>query len=306
MFCSGRGNESIRCRDDAMIEPSLTDIKAFHRDLLTLSAAGVALAGSPLDDQATRAAAGGLGGRAVEAEVNSLRESLLTIEQRLAAASLEGRPLAEALGSHAQASPHYVAALQAWLTGDRDPAAFDDWAAAAQRACRRKWNLRIACVQPLVWLVVSYFGLSFISLMIAPRFLALSRQLHVAPGFALSTLLSIRAAYPVWGVVVPLLILTLAGCLYLCHLPTRWFTRSKPIPVDGKTSQNLHATESAAWEFDNQRQPAQPSAAWVLLGGVLVLGIALCVFGPLLELLYSVATPVGLCLPLDFLTASGS
>ena len=288
-----------------MNDPSLTDIKAFHRDLLTVSAAGVSLAGSPLDGQATRATTDWIGRRALDAEVNSLRESLLMIEQRLAAASLEGRPLADALKSHTQASPRYVAALQAWLASGHAPAAFDDWAAAAQRACRRKWNLRIACVQPLVWLVVSYFSLAFISLVIAPQFLALSRQLQTTPGFALSTLLSIRAAYPVWGVGVPLLILTLAGILYLCHLPTRWFTRSKQWPVDGKMPLSLHTNEFEVWEFDNQRPPTQPGAAWVLLGGVLVLGIALCVFGPLIELLYSVALPLGLCLPLGFLTASG-
>ena len=293
-----------------MNEPSLTDIKAFHRDLLTVSAAGIALAVSPLDAQAVRAAAGRLGRSSVEAEVNALRESLLTIEQRLAAASLEGRPLADALESHTQASPGYVAALQAWLSSAHDPAAFDDWATAAQRACQRKWNLRIACVQPLVWLVVSYFGLTFISLGIAPQFLALSRQLHVAPGFALSTLLSIRAGFPIWGAVVPLLILTSASALYLFHLPTRWFTRSKRMPVDRmpagrKTSQSQHATSFTAWGFDDQRQPTQPGAAWVLLGGVLVLGIALCVFGPLIELLYSVALPLGLYLPLEFLPARG-
>ncbi|MCC7333718.1 MAG: hypothetical protein IT422_01390 [Pirellulaceae bacterium] len=293
-----------------MNEPSLTDIKAFHRDLLTVSAAGVPLAGSPLGDRATRAATGWIGLSSVDAEVHSLRESLLTIEQRLAAASLEGRPLADALKSHTQASPHYVAALQVWLTSGHDPAAFDDWATAAQRACQKKWNLRIACVQPLVWLVVSYIGLTFISLGIAPQFLALSRQLHVAPGFALSTLLSIRAGFPIWGVVVPLLILTSVCALYLFHLPTRWFTRSKRMPVDRmpvdrKTSPSQHATNFTTWGFDDQHRPTQPGAAWVLLGGVLVLGIALCVFGPLIELLYSVALPLGLCLPLGFLTASG-
>lgn len=288
-----------------MNEPSLTDIKAFHRDLLTISAAGIALAGSPLDEQAARAAAGWLGRSSIDAQVNALRESLLAIEQRLAAASLEGRPLGDALESQKQVSPGYVAAMQTWMSGAHAPAAFDDWATAAQRACQRKWNLRIACVQPLVWLVVSYFGLTFISLVIAPQFLVLSRQMHIEPGFALSTLLSIRAGFPIWGVVVPLLIFTLTCALYLFRLPTRWFTRSMRMPVDGKVSPSLHATEFATWEFDNQRQPVQPSAAWVLLGGVLVLGIALCVFGPLIELLYSVAAPIGLCLPLDFLTARG-
>ncbi|MEO8270544.1 MAG: hypothetical protein ABI557_12545 [Aureliella sp.] len=288
-----------------MNEPSLSDIKAFHQDLLTVSAAGVALAGSPLERQVARTASGWLGRRSMDAEVNSLRESLLTIEQRLAAASLDGRPLAEALEAHAQASPRYMAALQAWLTGGHDPAAFDDWATAARRACRRKWNVRIACVQPLVWLVVSYFGLTFISLAVAPQFLALSRQLHVAPGFALTTLLNIRAGFPVWGLVVPVLIMTLAGLLYLCRLPTRWFTRSKQLTVNRQSSRSLHSRKDVAWGFDYQPQPMQTSAAWVLLGGVLVLGIALCVFGPLIELLYSVAAPIGLCFPFNFLTASG-
>ena len=153
--------------------------------------------------------------------------------------------------------------------------------------------------------MVAYLGLSFISLMIAPQFLALSRQLRIAPGFALSTLLSIRAGYPVWGVAVPLLILTLAGLLYLGRLPTGWFARSKRNSLNGRTSQGLQATELAAWELAGQRQTAQTGAAWVLFGGVLVLGIALCVFGPLLELLYSVAVPIGLCLQLDFFSVSG-
>lgn len=288
-----------------MNEPNLSDIKAFHRDLLSVSAAGVPLAGSPLEGPVPHATTGWFGRRSIDAEVNSLRESLLMIEQRLAAASLEGRPLAEALESHAHVSSLYAAALQAWLIGDHAPAAFDGWTTAARRACQRQWNLRIASVQPLVWLVVSYFGLSFISQAIAPQFLALSRQLRVEPGFALSTLLNIRAAYPIWGVVVPLVILTLTGSLYLCRLPMRWFTRSTQTTLNGKSSQLVHAAEFAAWEFDNRRQPVQPSAAWVLLGGVLVLGIALCVFGPLIELLYSVAAPLGLCLPPDFVTASG-
>ena len=117
-----------------MHDPSLSDIKAFHRDLLTVAAAGVPLAGSPLVGQATHLATGWFGRRSIDAEVNLLRESLVTIEQRLAASTLEGRPLAEALESQAQASPHYVAALKSWLTSEHDPAAFDGWAAAAQVA----------------------------------------------------------------------------------------------------------------------------------------------------------------------------
>ncbi len=288
-----------------MHEPSLKDIKAFHRDLLTVVAAGVPLAGSSLVGQTAHSQVGWFGRRSADAEVTALRESLVTIEQRLAVASLEGRQLAEAVESQTQASPQYVAALQAWLTGEHSPAAFDDWATATYRTQRRKWNLRITCVQPLVWLVVSYLGLTFISLGIAPQFLSLSRQLHVAPGFALATLLSIRAGYPIWGVAIPLLILTLASLLYFGRLPTRWFTHSKRNSLERKLSQSRYAPEFVAWEMAGQRQPVRTGAAWVIAGGVLVLGIALCVFGPLLELLYSVAAPVGLWLPFNLPTASG-
>lgn len=289
-----------------MDELTLFDIKAFHRDLLSISGAGVALAGSPLEEPASHTLAGWFGRRSLDAEVHLLRESLLLIEQRLAAASLEGCPLAEALESHAHVSPHYIAALRIWQTSEHAPAAFDRWAAAAQRVGRRQWNLRIASVQPIVWLVVSYLGLSFISQAIAPLFLALSRQMHVEPGLALSTLLNIRAAYPVWGVGVPLLVLALTWALYVCRLPAGWFTRPSQRSLSENYSQSVAAAEFAILEYDDQRQPVQPSAGWVLLGGVLVLGIALCVFGPLVELLYSVAAPLGLCWPVYFLIASGA
>ena len=279
---------------------SLPDIKAFHADLLSLSAAGIPLAGSPYAGSLPLSGAATFAPNSLAPHVDSLRAALEAIEQRLAAASLEGRPLSLALKTPPHFSPQYLGALQAWMSSGRDPTALNDWTTQAERARRKQWRFRIACVQPLVWLSTAYVGLAYISLGVAPQFLVLSRQLRVAPGIALSVVLSIRESFPIWGTLVPILIVTLAGWLYFRTPSTRLAASPKRLPAPESSA--VEQPEPTAWALTVGQAPestaAQTSSAWVLVGGVLVLGIALCVFGPLIELLYSVTLPLGSTLPL--------
>lgn len=277
-----------RSRERSMHDLNLTDIKAFHADLLSVATAGVALAGGPLTDQPERGNRGWLAEQRSPAGVDSWRTDLLTIEQRLAAASLEGRPLADALQSEAGVAPYYLRAFQAWLTSDRDPSSLNSWSRTALRARRQLWRLRVAWVQPLIWMGVSYCALMFISLFIAPLFLWFARQARLSPGIALEILLGIRAAVPIWGIVVPLLIAGWAIYLYGRHrrVRLRGFPQSSPsLTLDGDA-------DALCKGVNEDSRVISTGAAGALLGGLLALGIALCVFGPLIELLYSVALPV--------------
>ncbi len=271
-----------------MHELNLTDIKAFHADLLSVATAGVALAGGPLADQLERGNRGWLGQRRWAADIDSWRADLLIIEQRLAAASLEGRPLADALESEVGVAPQYLRAFQAWLTSDRDPNSLNSWSRMAFRARRQLWRLRVAWVQPLIWIGVGYCALMFISLLIAPMFLWFARQARLSPGIALEFLLGIRAAVPIWGIVVPLLIASWAVYLYGRH---------RRVPLQGLPQRPAvlsldPAIDSPCKGMLDDYRAINTGVAGALLGGLLALGIALCVFGPLIELLYSVALPV--------------
>ena len=197
-----------------MHDLSLADIKTFHADLLSVVTAGVALTGGPLADQPQPGDGGWVGANRSAANIEAWRESLLTIEQRLAAASLDGRPVADALESEAGVAPMYLSSFHAWLASDRDPDSLNTWSMAALRGRRRLWRMRARWVQPLVWLSVGYCGLLFISLVIAPQFLSFARQARISPGTALTTVLAIRAAAPIWGFLVPLLIAAWAIVLY--------------------------------------------------------------------------------------------
>lgn len=271
-----------------MPDLNLADIKAFHADLLSVATAGIALAGGPLVDQPERGDRGWFGASRSAANVEFWRESLLTIEQRLAAASLDGRSVEGALQSEAGVSPSYLHAFHAWLASDRDPDSLNVWSTTALRGRRRLWRARARWVQPLIWLSVGYCGLMFISLGIAPQFLSFARQARISPGIALTTVLGIRAAAPIWGILVPLLSVAWAIVLYGRNRPARLPQRAqrRSLLDPRADSSNMCRGEQGASSGLNT------GATGVLLGGLLALGIALCVFGPLIELLYHVAMPV--------------
>lgn len=271
-----------------MLDLNLADIKAFHADLVSVATAGIALAGGPLANQPERGDRGWFGVSHSAAHVESWRESLLTIEQRLAAASLDGRPVADALESEAGVAPMYLTAFHAWLASDRDPDSLNAWSMAALRGRRRVWRTRARWVQPLIWASVGYAGLMFISLVIAPQFLSFARQARISPGIALTTVLAIRAAAPIWGILVPLLIAAWAIVLYGRNRPAR-----SPPSVQRRSLLDPQADSGSSCKGEvGESRGLNTGATGVLLGGLLALGIALCVFGPLIELLYNVAVPV--------------
>lgn len=271
-----------------MHDLSLADIKAFHADLLSVATAGIAMAGGPLADHSERGDRGWFGVSRSAANVEFWRESLLTIEQRLAAASLDGRPVEGALQSDAGVAPSYLNAFHAWLASDRDPNSLNAWSMTALRGRRRLWRTRARWVQPLIWLSVGYCGLMFISLGIAPQFLSFARQARISPGIALTTVLGIRAAAPIWGFLVPILIVAWAIVLYGRNRPAKLLRSALRRSLLGLQADSDNVCCSEVGESSG----LNTGATGVLLGGLLVLGIALCVFGPLVELLYNVATPV--------------
>lgn len=271
-----------------MHDLSLTDIKAFHADLLSVATAGIAMAGGPLTDPLEQRDHGWFGVSRSSANIESWRESLLTIEQRLAAASLDGRPVADALESEAGVAPNYLNAFHAWLASDRDPDSLNAWSMMALRGRRRLWRTRARWVQPLIWASVGYCGLMFISLGIAPQFLSFARQARISPGIALTTVLGIRAAAPVWGFLVPILVMAWAIALYGRNRPARL-----PHSAQRRSRLDVQADSGNVCRSEvGESSGLNTGVTGVLLGGLLALGIALCVFGPLVELLYDVATPV--------------
>lgn len=271
-----------------MHDLDLTDIKAFHADIMSVATAGVALAGGPLEEQQLPKNRGWLGADQSTVDVGFWRESLLTVEQRLASARLDGRPLLAALESETGVAANYLNALRAWLATGRDPDSLNAWSTTALRARRQQWRQRVRWVQPLIWLTVGYCGLMFISLAVAPLFLSFARQARLSPGTALETLLEIRAAAPIWGILVPLLIAAWAIYLYGCDRPARF---SASVRAGTLLDQQPDAGTLCRGAVEGSHG-LDTGVAGVLLGGLLAFGIAMCVFGPLIELLYSVALPV--------------
>ena len=207
---------------------SLSDIKAFHADLLSIRSAGV-----PLRWGSGKTKPVGSGRRrGADLPVAELGTALSAIEMRLAAASLDGRKLTETLEHDIELPPQYLPTLRTWHRERRSPNAFEGWARGSLGGVRRDWGLRISLVQPLVWLAVGYLGLIFIVFAVAPLFLALHEQLSIPPGFALTVLLGVRAAFSVWGWLID------RNCSRSLHLflgrlgPTSCPPRIKPSHAD--------------------------------------------------------------------------
>lgn len=338
-----------------MHELTLSDLQRFHADLLTIRSAGVELefqgapAGSSSIDTST---------------VETLRSSLLQIEDNLAAAKARGASVESLIEASDSLPPQYLTALRSWEFTGQLPLSFEPVVAMSDEAHRCRGAHRVSIVQPISWMLIGYFALLSICFVTANSFLRLTEDMRMEPGPILSAVLLVRDWMPVWIWVAPLAILSGTWMIWnrkpSCgsnRLRGRNFVGSAEtlrranlakqtadliqqgvapnqainmlgiggigavdktqLPPLLQWAANTPRTNSAtdAVELDDtrarmllasgiyrgiasvaalqQQKLARTRIPYVLLGGILVLCISLCVFGPLIELLYSLAKANG-------------
>ena len=98
---------------------------------------------------------------------------------------------------------------------------------------------RIATVQPILWLVASYFALLSICLVTATSFLQLTEDMRMEPGPVLAAVLAVRDWMPVWIWAAPIAILAGAWSIWSpqARQQNESFTKSELSRLRGGRSQ---------------------------------------------------------------------
>jgi general secretion pathway protein F len=186
-----------------MTNHSLQRIDGFNQDLIALAATGV-----PID-------LGDLGGQ-------SVADKLGLISSELRSRVQSGQTVEQAVNEASDLPASYRAAIRTWLRCDNPAIAFDALTAPAIAQQQLRRNLGQAMVYPLILLTLAYFGFIYACQVTSPRMEAIYSQLSLAPTPSLLFLNTSRQLLPVWGPLVPLLILLFAGWFYWRGTGWRW------------------------------------------------------------------------------------
>lgn len=181
-----------------MKELTLSDVRTFNADVMTVNAAGVPLNlgfDSPM------------GQAQLQAELHRLEATLTTM-------SAGEAPVYDMLMHNPQFPTQYVSTLQHWFDVQGAPRAFDP-SSAASASERRRWGaLAIDFVHPASWLCLAYVAMVIVCGGLVPMFEAQNRQMSATPGPVLSILLGLRDWMPVWSIAFPAMVAVGIGALY--------------------------------------------------------------------------------------------
>lgn len=188
-----------------MSEISLERVLAFNGELLALTKAGL-----PLDLGVT-----------VSAKTNASK--LDRINEALATRIRRGQDIEQAIAEENELTPRYRAALLTWLCCDDPTVALDGLVMPAM--ARRQLGLSIgqSMLYPLILVVLTYVGFLFLCGITVPKIEAIYQQIAPSPGNSLELLVAGRLLMPIWGPLVPLLLLAVviawrfraSGCVWL-------------------------------------------------------------------------------------------
>lgn len=172
-----------------MNDDSLTKIEAFHRELCALAATGL-----PLE----------LG---INPTQPALSAKLDQIYSALAPRLRRGSPDQQAIAEQHDLPTQYRTALSIWLRCDDPTVALDRVTTRAVAKRQIGMSLGRSLVYPLIVLVLSYVAFLFLCYMTVPRIEAIYTQLAHQPSESLRFLIASRQGMPIWGPLVPLVLL---------------------------------------------------------------------------------------------------
>jgi hypothetical protein len=252
-----------------MVEPEgsmqIESVRDFHRHLVELSAAGIALdvgqskvaqASVPLD------------------RLQSRWEEWIQANPEIAPADLVASYL-----SQADLSSAYGSALEQWLMGNRI-ASLEILAIPVSHQRLRRRSYWLIGLQALFLLAAVYVAMIAVSLFLFPIFNDLQQSSFRPAGPTLMALQWVRAWLPVWGYGLPLI--TALGLLLL-----RFFGRSLQHAM-GSTGDTSFALAELRDSLSAPIRLPFVSSAAVLLCGIAVIAVVYSIYGATIELLLNV------------------
>ncbi len=183
-------------------DPKLDDVLLFNDYLLKLSHAGVPIG---LDGSGT---------------TSNLLDELTKINSRFAMGVARGSSIREILESNEGLSIQYRSALSTWLYCDRSPDALTALSECAASRNDMQKLVGYAMLQPLILLLLVYFGMISMLVFLAPKMQAVSNQIRATPGLGLRFLSFAMQTMWLWTLAVPLLVVL--GIMIWRQNRSRW------------------------------------------------------------------------------------
>jgi len=177
-------------------DPNLDDVLAFNETLLKLVEAGIPI---------------GLG---TDNESEPLLNRLSAINAKIAMGVARGSTVRQFLDSDQELPSLYRSSLRTWLYCDHSPDALKALCDDGNSRRNIERVLSFSLLQPLILLVLVYFGFLYLLLGVAPKLFSISQQIGSTGGFGLQCLLQARQYMPLWAVLGPVVI---ALCLLAWH-----------------------------------------------------------------------------------------
>ena len=171
-----------------MNDASRQKLLAFNRELAALSATGL-----PLD----------LG---MEGSEESLPGRLEEFSSLVSLRVGRGQSLEQAIADEPKLPPQYRAALSTWLSCDDSSVALDQVTRPAMARQQLGFSVGQSMVYPLVVLTLTYFAFLYLCSITAPKIEAMYAQLSQSPSSSLAVLVAGRNLIPIWGPLLPLLL----------------------------------------------------------------------------------------------------
>jgi type II secretory pathway component PulF len=185
-----------------MSDVSLQQVSAFNRELIALAETGF-----PLDigiDEPTEQVSARL------EKVNSL----------LAMRVGRGQSIQQAVEEEPELPRRYRMALRTWLRCDDPTIALNEIATPADARLQFRRNVGQTMLYPLILMSLAYFAFLYLCNVTAPKIEAIYIQLSQTPSSSLSAITAARNLMPIWGPLLPLLLVLALICWRL--LSSRW------------------------------------------------------------------------------------
>ena len=209
----------------------------------------------------------------------SIVEQLASLRKLVLTPDGEFRSLEQAIAS-GQVPTNYRVALELWLRGDRQRA-LDQLSARAENRRYIHQSVQFVALQVTLILAGVFVGLLATCVWLYPKVEAFHEPHRNAPGNGLRLLETLRNFLPVWGIAVPLLVMT------LWVFWKRGFVRARN---QAMSAESVWLSELGAFH----RGPSQ-FRVWtgiaMIVCGLSVLSFGICLFWPAVELLLQVSEP---------------
>lgn len=175
--------------DARQVAPKMDDLIAFNQQLMTLIQAGLPV---ELGDGTPSEAAA---------------EQLQQINSRIALQVGLGHSVDQAVAADPHMPASYRAAWETWFHGNQPIEALNSLTSQAEARREMQINVGNSLIQPLIVLSLVYVGFIYLVLVAARQLEATYQQLGEPPSASLSFLILAREWLPLWGVLLPLVVI---------------------------------------------------------------------------------------------------